>query len=166
MQNQELILGFPFIKIYTSNICEGCIMGKYSISHFPKQGFTWASSLLDLIHSDVCGPIQTHSFNRVYYFVVFIVDFFQFTKVCFMWSKSNVFSIFQFYKTFVKTQIGRKNKNFHLNNGGEYISLKFNKFCDECNIQRQFFISYIARQMGLLNKKIAHWWNLLEVCSH
>jgi hypothetical protein len=40
MQNQQLILGLPFIKICTSNLCEGCIMGKYSMSNFPEQGFT------------------------------------------------------------------------------------------------------------------------------
>jgi len=45
MQNQQFISGFPSIKIYTSNLCEGYIMGKYSMSNFPKQGFTWVSSL-------------------------------------------------------------------------------------------------------------------------
>ncbi len=71
-----------------------------------------------------------------------------------MWSKSNVFSKFQIYKTFVKTQIGRKIKILNLDNGGEYRCLKFNKFCDECNIQHQIFISYTPQKMGLLKKKL------------
>jgi hypothetical protein len=38
--NQQLISSLPSIKIYTSNLCEGCIMGKYLMSNFPEQGFT------------------------------------------------------------------------------------------------------------------------------
>jgi len=40
MQNQLLVLGFCSIKISTSNLCIGCIMGKHSMSNFPKHSFT------------------------------------------------------------------------------------------------------------------------------
>jgi len=37
---------------------------------FPKDGFVWAVGKLQLIHSDVCGPMQ--SFRNHLYFVTFI----------------------------------------------------------------------------------------------
>jgi hypothetical protein len=81
-----------------------------TMSNFPKQSFTKATSLLHLVHSDACGPLQTCSFWRSYYFLTFIDDFSHFTKVYLMESKFKVFSTFQIYKTFNEIQIGRKIK--------------------------------------------------------
>jgi len=79
---------------------------------FPKQSFTKATSLLHLVHSDACGPLQTCSFWRSYYFLTFIDDYSHFTKVYLMESKFKVFTTFQIYKTFNDIQIGRKNEIF------------------------------------------------------
>lgn len=166
MQNQQLILGLPFIKIYTSNLCEGCTMGKYSMSNFLKQGFIWASSLLDLIHSDVCGPIQTHSFNKVYHFVAFIDDLSQFRKVCFMWSKSDVFSKFQFYKTFVKTEIGRKIKKNSFIQWWWIHIFKIQQIFWWMQHSTSIFHFIYPPTSGIVEQKIAHWWNLFKVCSN
>jgi hypothetical protein len=44
--------------------------------------------------------------------------------------KSNVFAIFQAYKTFVENQIGKKIKMLCSNNGDEFTSGVFNAFSE------------------------------------
>ena len=42
---------------------------------FPSDGGTRATQVLELVHSDVCGPMKTLSFGGARYFVTFIDDF-------------------------------------------------------------------------------------------
>ncbi|KAB2603895.1 hypothetical protein D8674_041435 [Pyrus ussuriensis x Pyrus communis] len=56
--DKEMVLGLPKLK-KSSGVCEGCIVGKQHRDAFNKK-LTWrASKHLELIHSNVCGPMQT-----------------------------------------------------------------------------------------------------------
>jgi hypothetical protein len=53
--------------------CEACLIGK--IAKTPFNGFVErASDLLEIIHSDVCGPMSVPACSRFHYFVTFIDD--------------------------------------------------------------------------------------------
>jgi len=42
-------------------ICEGCVKSKHQRTSFPKEGATRVSQLLEIVHTDVCGPMRTTS---------------------------------------------------------------------------------------------------------
>ena len=48
--------------------CEGCIMGKHNRSPFPKKSSRVTKKPLELVHSDVCGPISVESIGGSRYF--------------------------------------------------------------------------------------------------
>lgn len=62
MVNKNMVHGLP--KLYGSKyFFEACIMGTQHKLPFPK-GKTWRASYpLQLIHSDLCGPMSTTSFG-------------------------------------------------------------------------------------------------------
>ena len=54
--------------------CEGCILGK--MHRFPlKNGRTRATETCQLIHTDVCGPMQVPTLSGSRYFVIFKDDY-------------------------------------------------------------------------------------------
>ncbi|KAL0278085.1 UNVERIFIED_CONTAM: hypothetical protein Sradi_7296700, partial [Sesamum radiatum] len=53
--------------------CESCLKGKMTKKPFVGQS-TLASGLLDLIHSDVCGPLNTQARGGFSYFITFTDD--------------------------------------------------------------------------------------------
>ena len=55
-------------------MCRGCALGKYTKTSFPSSD-NRATSILDLIHSDVCGPMSTVSLSGHKYYVSFIDDY-------------------------------------------------------------------------------------------
>lgn len=55
--------------------CEPCILAKHHKRKFPKLSQSRASAPLQLIHSDVCGPVSTNSLGGGRYFVSFIDDY-------------------------------------------------------------------------------------------
>lgn len=69
LQNQQMVLSLPEIK-ETSVLCEGCTFGKQHISSFPT-GQAWRASVpLELIHSDVYGPMKTATLGGNKYFLI------------------------------------------------------------------------------------------------
>ncbi|KAK9033674.1 hypothetical protein V6N11_049860 [Hibiscus sabdariffa] len=56
------------------DVCESCLLGKMSKAPFSGKGER-ASDLLDLIHSDVCGPMNTQARGGYQYFITFTDDF-------------------------------------------------------------------------------------------
>jgi hypothetical protein len=80
-QKQGMVKGLPtFIKENAK--CEACIYGKQSRESFPTSSWH-ANRWLQLVHSDVCGPLQT-SLGCCKYFLLFIDDFSRMTWVYFL----------------------------------------------------------------------------------
>jgi hypothetical protein len=76
---------------------------------------------LDLIHSDVTGPYPVRGFKGQRFVVSFIDDYTGFSEVHFMKHKSEVFHLFQNFRTRHETDT-MKIHFWHSDNGGEYVS--------------------------------------------
>ena len=79
-----------------------------------------AKGILEIVHSDLCGPMYSSSLSRYVYYVSFIDDFSHKTWIYFLKWKREVFSKFKEYKSLVENQIDRKTKNLRSDNGGEF----------------------------------------------
>jgi hypothetical protein len=73
MHNKGMVEGFPNCKLEV-DFCEHCIYGKQNRVRVPS-GVTREKGILELIHSDVFGPIPIPSLGRSLYYVSFIDDF-------------------------------------------------------------------------------------------
>jgi transposase InsO family protein len=84
--------------------------------------------ILELVHTDVCGPMQTRSLRGAYYFLIFIDDRTRYTWVYFMRNKSDVFEYFKEFKNMVEKQTGKSIKILRSDQGGEYTSGAFIRY--------------------------------------
>jgi hypothetical protein len=67
-----MVNGLPYIK-NDDEVCEGCIFGKQQRERFSNRTLK-AREHLSLVHSDLCGPMETVSFGKTHYFLIFIDD--------------------------------------------------------------------------------------------
>ena len=74
------------------NLCERCVYGKQNRVSFPS-GAKRANKILELMHSDVFGPVSVPSLGNYMYYVSFIDDFSRNTWIYFLRNKSEVFDI-------------------------------------------------------------------------
>jgi hypothetical protein len=70
----EMVTGVPDFSSEHHDFCKGCALGKYTKTTFLSNN-SRAVGILDLIHSDVCGPMSSASLTGFLYYVVFIDDF-------------------------------------------------------------------------------------------
>ena len=74
MINSTAVKGLPPLQ-FTKHTCSSCQLGKQARSKMPKETTHHASKILELIHSDVCGPFRVQSTGGAKFFVTFVDDF-------------------------------------------------------------------------------------------
>ncbi|KAL0367129.1 UNVERIFIED_CONTAM: Retrovirus-related Pol polyprotein from transposon TNT 1-94 [Sesamum radiatum] len=117
--------------------CESCLKGKMTKKPIVGQS-TLASGLLDLINSDVCGPLNTQARCGFSYFITFTDDHSRYGYVHLMRYKSEAFGRFKEFRLEVENQTGRKIKTLRSDRGGEYLSGEFLNYLKENGILSQW----------------------------
>lgn len=131
--------------------CEICPKGKQTRIPF-KPSSTKTTQLLELIHSDLCGPMETQSIGHAKYLLTFIDDHSKKVFVYFLKSKSEVLDSFKTFKNYIECQTGLKIKTLRTDNGGEYCSNEFNRYCKVNGIQHQLSTAYTPQQNGVAER--------------
>jgi hypothetical protein len=98
---QKMVTGLPLVSC-RDGVCSGCVLDKHHRDSFEKHASWHASGPLQLVHSDLCGPLPSASFSGYKYFLTFIDDYSRRTWVYFLKLKSEVFNKFLAYKAFVE----------------------------------------------------------------
>ncbi|KAL4559836.1 hypothetical protein LXL04_031982 [Taraxacum kok-saghyz] len=116
--------------------CSHCLDGKQTRVSFKSSTPSRKESILDLIHSDVCGPMKTRTIGGCLYFVTFIDDHSRKVWVYTLKTKDQVLEKFKQFHALVERQTGKKLKCIRTDNGGEYIG-PFDAYCREHGIRHQ-----------------------------
>lgn len=126
MISNEMVLGLP--NISKLHHCETCILEKQVRRPFQSRRSGNALAPLQLIHTDICGPIQTSSLRGNKYYLLFVDDH---SRKCWVYcfkQKSKAYETFVTFKQMVETQSGLKIKVLRTDRGVEFTSNDFNSF--------------------------------------
>src|SRR3954470_10953949 len=87
-------------------VCIECVKGKQTNKR--KTGAYRRSELLELIHTDICGPFPKASWNGQQYFISFIDDYSRYGYLYLIHEKSQSLDMFKHFKAEVENQLGKK----------------------------------------------------------
>jgi len=90
-------------------LCVNCIKGKQTKHN--KKGATRSTQLLEIIHTDVCGPFDVPSFGGERYFITFTDDFSRYGFVYLLKEKSQAVNALEVFVNEVERQLDRKSEN-------------------------------------------------------
>ncbi|KAJ9537516.1 hypothetical protein OSB04_030249 [Centaurea solstitialis] len=152
LSNKNLVEGLPWISD-TDKACEVCNKGKQHREVIPKMVRWRATERLELVHTDVCGPITPITASNKRYLLTFIDDYSRKTWVYFLSEKSEAFNMFLNFKSSIQNEMGMNIRCLRSDRGGEFTSDKFNKFCEKCGIKRQLTAAYTPQQNGVAERK-------------
>lgn len=131
--------------------CKICVMGKQTRSSYKSIGKR-SDELLNLIHTDVNGPLPTESLGGHRYFITFIDDFSKKVTLYPLKLKSEVFSKMVEYKNLVENQLGKKIKNVRSDNGTEYVNKQMEELFKSNGIVHQRSVPYTPQQNGVAER--------------
>lgn len=127
--------------------CECCVESKMTRNKFVNSR-PQTKRPLERIHSDVCGPFPC-SYNGYLYYVTFIDDFTHVTNIYLLKNKSEVFDKFKEYCQLAENHFGLKVSRLRCDNGGEYTSNLFKRYCTEKGIVIEYTVPYNPESNGV-----------------
>lgn len=128
--------------------CIVCCEGKQTRLPFQKSS-TKSDDVLAVIHTDLCGPMETKSIGLARYYLLFVDDFSRMCYVYFLKSKDETFKYFLEFKEMVENQKATKIKILRSDNGGEFCSAEFEYYLKKNGIVHQKTNAYTPEQNGL-----------------
>jgi transposase InsO family protein len=140
-----MVCGMPSISLGKNEICKGCMLGKNINKAFPSSD-NRAQGILDLVQSDVCGPMSSPSLGGCLYHAIFIDDYSRKCWIYFLKAKSDTFDKFRDYKACIEKKAGKHIKTLRTDNGGEFESLQFEDVCNSAGIKRQLNVPHNPQQ--------------------
>jgi transposase InsO family protein len=152
LQQKNMVRGLP--KIEESNhVCADCLIGKQHRDAIPKSTNWKSSKILELIHSDICGPITPASNGNRRYILTFIDDFSRKTWAYMLVEKSSALEYFKKFRSMVEKESNEVICCLRTDRGGEFNSLDFRNYCEENGIKRQLTAAYTPQQNGIAERK-------------
>ncbi|GAU26253.1 hypothetical protein TSUD_224440 [Trifolium subterraneum] len=152
MSNKSVVSGLPKIQI-PNEVCEDCVQSKQHRDSFNKDVKSRTKSVLEVIYSDVCGPMQVDSNGGNRYFVSFVDDHSRKLWTYLIKRKSEVFDVFKKFKAMAKKQSDHKLKVLKTDGGGEYVSKVFSEFCEAEGIVHEVIPPYTPQQNGSAERR-------------
>lgn len=126
--------------------CVVCVKTKQVRNPFNTERAA-ATRVLEIVHSDLCGPISPQTWDGYNYFITFRDDFSCFTQVYLLKYKSDAFEMIKEYIAEVESKWNVKTHKLRVDNGGEYSSRALQNWCK----QRGLILDYnppFSPQMG------------------
>lgn len=133
--------------------CEACLVGKQHRLSF-KERVEKSEKCGEIMHTDVCGPMQVTSIGGARYFLLIKDDFSHFRFVYFMKTKDEVVEKFRNFLKLAEKQHGNKVKIVRSDNGTEFINERMKKLFGENGITHQRTVPYTPEQNGCAEREM------------
>ena len=128
-------------------LCHGCELGKSTCQPFPGSAKK-AHRMLEIIHSDLAGPMQSNSLQGSKYTATFIDNYLRHTVVYYLQSKDQFVTALKQFLSWAKTQMSNKMHALHSDRGGEYIAGYIKDILIQRGIEHHLTMPNLPQQNG------------------
>lgn len=153
MINKNLADGIKVSKCNCGSDCEVCIAAKMTRKPFVKDKPKWSKDILDIVYSDLCGPLPTQTPGGKRYILTFIDEYSRYTEVYLLREKSEVNQKMREYIELMKTQKGKIPKIFNTDRGGEYVNHELRNYLRSLGIKFQYTAPETPQLNGIAERK-------------
>ena len=108
---------------------------------------------LQLVHSDIYGPLSVRARGGYEYFITFIDDYSRYGYVYLMHKKSETFGKFKEFMAEAEKQLGKSLKTLRSDRGGEYLDTEFKDHLLEHGILSHLTAPGTPQQNGVAKRR-------------
>jgi transposase len=134
-------------------VCDGCLVGKQRRTPFLTQARHCVSSILNLVHGDLCGPVTPVTPDEKRFFLLLVDDMSRYMWLHLIASKDQAPAEIINFKVTVEVETEKKLKVLQTDRGGEFTSVEFRQYCTERGVHHQFTTLYCPQQNGVVERR-------------
>ncbi|KAF4138066.1 Integrase core domain [Phytophthora infestans] len=146
MLAKKMITGMKVVPSTSEDagLCDACQLGSKK-----RRSFPGVLECNDVVHSDICGPIEFSSLTGKRYVLLFVDVFTRYCHVYLLEHRSECFDGLVRHKAAVETHHNRSVRKIVSDNGGEYLSDQLKNFCELNGISQHTTSSNTPEQNGM-----------------
>ena len=132
-----------------SVFCDSCAVGKQHRTSPKPLGAIQAERKLQLVYSDVMGPVSVASMTNKRFMISFMDDKTRISSVAFMAKKSEALEKFKDFQATVEGESGLRIGTLRTDRGGEYVGKEFKRYLRSQEIEHEETIANTPEQNGV-----------------
>ena len=136
-----------------NSVCDACVIGKHHRMPFNKSERK-TTRPGELIHSDLCGPMQECSLGGSKYFLLFKDDYSRYKRVFFLKEKSSVKKYLVEFLQAIQNETGQNVKTIRTDNGLEFVNKDVSTLLTQRGIRHERTVPYTPQQNGAAEREM------------
>uniref|UniRef100_A0ACD5YFN0 Uncharacterized protein n=1 Tax=Avena sativa TaxID=4498 RepID=A0ACD5YFN0_AVESA len=152
MASKQMAHGMPSID-HVDQYCDGCAPEKQHRAPFPHATAFRAEHGLDLVHTDLCGPITPASPSGNRYFLLVVDDHSRYMWLELLKTKDEAFQRFRKVQAMAEAEGKCRLRAFRSDRGGEFNSIEFREYCEDRGIKHYTTAPYSPQQNGVVERR-------------
>ncbi|UYV82668.1 hypothetical protein LAZ67_22000457, partial [Cordylochernes scorpioides] len=165
MAREELVIGLE-ISSRDKGLCDDCCIAKSTKASHKNLGNIRSKQTLELIHTDICGPMPVKSTGGNRYFLSFVDDFSRRITLYLLKNKDEVLKHFDIYRATVERQTGNKIKVLRSDNGLEFCNRDFQNKLQKLGIKHERTNVYSPQMNGVAERVNQTLLDMARACLH
>ncbi|UYV80953.1 K02A2.6-like, partial [Cordylochernes scorpioides] len=165
MAKGELVKGLE-ISSMDRSLCDDCCVAKSTKEpHKPIRNII-SKRPLELVHTDICGPMPVRSIGGSAYFLTFIDDYSRKITLFCLKHKNEVLKHFDSYLARAERETGHKLKVLRSDNGLEYCNHEFKTRLEQLGIKHELTNTYSPPMNGVAERANRVLLDITRSCLH
>jgi transposase InsO family protein len=152
MGSEGLVCGVPMLE-QVEQMCVACLVGKHRRPPFPQQAMHHASRSLEMLHGDLCGPINPTTPSGNNYFLFLIDHYSRYKWVVLLSNKNCAANAVRRVQAAAKRKSGNLLGALWTDCGGELTIGHFKDYCAELGVRRELTAPYTPRLNDVVERR-------------
>ncbi|GJW74475.1 retrovirus-related pol polyprotein from transposon TNT 1-94 [Tanacetum coccineum] len=122
LSKNDIVIGLPKLKFVKDHLCLSCKLGKAKRKSFHTKTTPSSKRRLQLLHMDLCGPMQVESINGKKYVLVIVDDYSRYTWTHFLRSKDETLEVLIDFLKLVQRGLHAQVRSVRTDKGTKFLN--------------------------------------------
>nr|GEZ67336.1 retrovirus-related Pol polyprotein from transposon TNT 1-94 [Tanacetum cinerariifolium] len=118
----DIVIGLPKLKFIKDHLCSSCELGKAKQKSFHIKTTSSSKRRLQILHTDLCGPMRVESFNGKKYVLVIVDDYSKYTWTHILRSKDETTEVLIGFLGLVQRGLHAQVRTVRTNKGTKFLN--------------------------------------------
>ncbi|GJY74394.1 retrovirus-related pol polyprotein from transposon TNT 1-94 [Tanacetum coccineum] len=153
LSKNNIVIGLPKLKFIKDHLCSSCELWKAKRKFFHTKTTPSSKRRLQLLHMDLCGPMQVESINEKKYVFIIVDDYSRYTWTHFLRSKDETPEVLTDFLRLVQSELHAQVRTVQTDKGTKFLNKTLHAYFATEGIKHQTSTARTPEQNGIVERR-------------